>query len=225
MSEPLRAVVAVFAKAPAAGRVKTRLAAEVGAERAAALAGDLIADAWRIVSAMEGVLAVLATPDPGLDHGVGEVPQWDQGDGDLGARVERILRRGLGHAPVVVAIGADTALADAGALDAVIADAGMHASVLAPALDGGFWALAVRVCPPGLLAEVTWSAPTTGEQVRARLVTRLGSVGSGPLGYDLDTLDDVVRWVREAGAGSVEATLPAAVRRAQTWPEVIARLA
>lgn len=199
------AVVAVFAKPPAPGRVKTRLAASVGDASAVALARELLADAWDAASACPWARPVLATTDVHAEHGIGSVEAWDQGDGDLGARVERVLRRGLTVAPVVFAVGADTGGLSASALDAARAALAGHAAVLAPAEDGGFWLLGVRDCPAGLLADLPWSTPHTAEAVRRRLAERIGAVAEGPLGYDVDTADDLARLARGTGRAAARA--------------------
>lgn len=195
-----RAVVAVFAKSPVPGRVKTRLAATVGPERAAQLAAALLADAWEAASACPWARVVLATTHPAEDHGLGPVEAWDQGEGDLGARVERVLRRGVEAEGAAFAVGADTALLSAARLDVCWDALHEQEAVLAPALDGGFWLLGLRRCPEGLLAALPWSAPNTHDAVRARLLSVLGACAEGPTGFDVDTQADLDRLLAHGAA-------------------------
>ena len=100
--------VIIFAKAPRAGAVKTRLAAEIGFGRATALfrimtervAAAAAGGPWRTVLAVDPALALVGwdqifTP---------RRRQW-QGPGDLGERMARAFRTAP-QGPVII-IGAD----------------------------------------------------------------------------------------------------------------------
>ncbi len=103
-------IICVFAKPPRAGEAKTRLAPAVGLEGAAALARAFLGDVWAGVRRLPWARPVLASAGPwpeGLLPAPVEV--WPQGEGDLGARMERELRRGLEAAPWVMALGGDSA--------------------------------------------------------------------------------------------------------------------
>ncbi len=185
-------VIALFAKPPVPGRVKTRLAVHIGAERAAALAAAMLRDAWTAASGVPGAAVVLATPAPEDDRdGLGDVPRWHQGGGDLGARMVRVLARGLLEAPRAVAVGADV-VGLTPARFALLLDAwGAAPSVLAPVSDGGYWAFGLATTPPeGLLDGVRWSAATTLAESRERLAV-LGPVALGPAGEDVDEVSDL----------------------------------
>ena len=155
-----RATLCLFAKPPIAGRVKTRLAAEVGAVRAAELAAAFLADCWHV----QWPKRVLATTDASFDFGF-DAERWSQGEGDLGARIERILRRaGLG-----IAIGADSPGFPLGALDDANEALLAGNAAMGRALDGGYWLLGLPECPEGILADLPWSSATTADATEARL--------------------------------------------------------
>ena len=97
------AMICIFAKPPVAGQVKTRLAAAVGDLRAAELALAFLDDTVEAVRALPWASAALATPSAFAST----LPILLQGEGDLGARIERILRAALAQAPAAIAIGAD----------------------------------------------------------------------------------------------------------------------
>src|SRR5262249_54425913 len=108
-------VLLVFAKEPTPGKVKTRLADEVGAARAAELAGAFLDDALALTAeaARENVRAtVLASPPESrarFEELAGDrVLVGTQCDGDLGARLATGLEAALqGGAPKALAIGSD----------------------------------------------------------------------------------------------------------------------
>jgi uncharacterized protein len=183
-------IIVVFGKPPLPGVSKTRLGAEIGDKRASEVARALLMDS---VARYEGrgASVVVATTDVGADHGVG-VSLWDQCDGDLGARVERMLRRGVASG-WALAVGADAPHISEDALSMALAALNAGHNVLGPSEDGGFWALGVQQCPPGLLADLPWSAPTTGERTFQRMQDFGLEPVRLPLGWDVDTLDDLIR--------------------------------
>ncbi|MCB9664146.1 MAG: DUF2064 domain-containing protein [Alphaproteobacteria bacterium] len=195
--------VALFAKPPLPGVAKTRLAAEIGDAAAAAVAAALLADAWAVVAAAPGVRPVLATTDPQADHGLGAVDAWDQGGGDLGARVERVLRRGVAESGACIALGADTVGLSWADLAAVVAGLDRAPAVLGRSEDGGFWVLGLRSVPEGLLADLPWSAAQTGEATAARLRSRLGALEEVAVRWDVDEPADLARVAAEARAGRI----------------------
>ncbi|OGQ12247.1 MAG: hypothetical protein A2138_17155, partial [Deltaproteobacteria bacterium RBG_16_71_12] len=154
----------IFAKAPRAGAVKTRLAAQIGAARAARLAEAFFWDtlalaerapALRVVVALSGDAHLL----PGLRD---RVEVWPQGDGDLGARLQRSLRRALAESPRALAIGTDSPGLPSTLLANARAALHTHDAVLGQADDGGFYLLGLSRCPKelldGLLEGLPWSA-------------------------------------------------------------------
>jgi rSAM/selenodomain-associated transferase 1 len=168
------ATVCVFAKPPRPGLVKTRLAAAVGDAHAAALARAFFEDTWSAATSLPWAKAVLATTEPAAEEWVGtnRTPMWPQGGGDLGDRLERILRRALRDTPVALAIGTDTP-----GLPPVLFSQARSAlrsadAVLGPCEDGGFYLLGLRRCPAGLLRDLPWSAPDTFVQTLRRLRER-----------------------------------------------------
>src|SRR5690349_17006411 len=103
--------ICIFAKPPVPGRVKTRLAQSIGPAEAAKLAAAMLRDVCSVVETLTEVVPVLAATEAG-SFGI-DVPAekiWLQQSGDLGLRIECILRRALETAPAAIALGADTPL-------------------------------------------------------------------------------------------------------------------
>jgi len=188
----------VFAKSPSRGDSKTRLVPGVGPDGAALLARGFLADTWSLVNAVEGLRPILVTTDPSADHGLrADIEVQDQGDGDLGDRLERGLRTALEHAPAAIAIGADAPGMPAELLAAALIAVREHPAALGPTEDGGFWGLGLQACPPGLFAGVPWSTPRTARATRDRLRARGIAVADLPSWWDVDTATDLLRWRRE----------------------------
>jgi uncharacterized protein len=168
------ATLCVFAKPPQAGHVKTRLAAAIGGERAAALARAFFEDTWSAATSLPWARAVLATTEPASSEwdGGGLAPVWAQGGGDLGDRLERVLRRALRETPAALAIGTDTPGLPPTLLSQARSALRDADAVLGPCEDGGFYLLGLRRCPPGLLRELPWSVAETFARTLSRLRER-----------------------------------------------------
>jgi rSAM/selenodomain-associated transferase 1 len=190
--------VCIFAKPPVAGAVKTRLAAVFGDNWAAELARAMLHDVWAVVTSAPGALPVLAATEHG-SFGF-ELPDnrlWLQRGADLGTRIESILGCGLGIAPAVIALGADTPLFTHSHLADVLEQLESGNAVLGPCDDGGFFLLALHSCPPGLLAGIPWSCERTCDATEMRLRSCGMQVARIRSSFDIDMPADVHRLRRE----------------------------
>lgn len=181
----------VLAKAPVAGRSKTRLCPPCGPTEAAALAEAALVDTLSAVAATTAARRVLV-----LDGAVGAwlptsfevIPQRGSGlDQRLAAAFDDVGQPGL-------LIGMDTPQVTPELLGACLADLdGDHLdAVLGPAADGGFWAVGLRTPCPSAFLGVPMSTSATGAAQRARLVSCGLRVGMLPMLRDVDVIDDAV---------------------------------
>lgn len=185
----------VFAKAPRMGRVKTRLARDIGTVAAwgffrfalARLLSRVERDPrWRTIVAVAPDTAVHA---PIWSSGIMTQPQ---GLGDLGDRMQRTFDT-LPPGPVVI-IGADIPGIRphhiAQAFDAL----GAHDAVFGTADDGGYWLVGLRRTPriPRIFKSVRWSSPhalaDTTANLKGAKVAYLESL------IDVDDGADFARW-------------------------------
>lgn len=213
MRDP-RPIIAILVKAPRPGDVKTRLAAEMGHESAARLARAFFEDTLSTaVAVTDARVAVVVAGDPALLPTLpAAVSVWPQGEGELGARMERALRRALAEAPRAIVIGTDApGLPPALLLSAVRATA--CDAVLGPADDGGFYLLGVDRCPSGLLEALPWSSASTLASTQARLEDRGYRVHVLPSWFDVDTPADLARLRRSLAAGEMRAPRTEALLR------------
>jgi rSAM/selenodomain-associated transferase 1 len=178
----------VFARAPLAGRVKTRIARRIGDSAAAKLHRALVRTALQAARAARcGPVELHVTQRHAFFRTLG-VPVHLQRGADLGARMYRALRR---HRRAII-IGADApALMPADiARAARWLQSGAHI-VLAPAEDGGYALLGARRLTPALFSAVAWGsdevlAQTLGNAARAGLRCKLLSTV-----WDVDRPEDL----------------------------------
>jgi uncharacterized protein len=184
--------ICIFAKPPVAGSVKTRLAE---GERAARLARAFLLDTCTAVRRLPWARPILATTGP-LPSALAarlDLPTWPQGGGDLGARIERVLRRALEDGPRAIAIGADTPGLPRALLEAARAALDDADAAIGPTSDGGFYVLALRRCPDGLLADLPWSREDTFAATLKRLRDRGLVTKVLEPWFDVDRPADLVR--------------------------------
>ncbi len=216
--------ICVFLKPPQPGKVKTRLIPAFGAEGAAALAEAFFRDTWSCVTSLGWVLPIVASTEAldseFLAHPSAEV--WLQGDGDLGARIERILRRGLARRRFAIALGADSPGIPRNVLEDARQALRAADAVLGPCDDGGFYLLGVRDCKQGLLADIPWSQPTTFACTLDRLRARGLKTAVLDSWFDVDRPGDLVRFSEQLIAGTMRAPHTARVV-AKLQEEVIER--
>ncbi len=195
-----RGLLCVLAKTPTPGQAKTRLGRHLGDETAAALALAFLEDVWTSVHHLEGVEPVLVlnggSPPCGLPR---PSPVWDQGEGDLGERMERCLRRGAERHPWIILIGSDSPGLPRDHLKRAISLLSNGAtSVLGPAEDGGFYLLgvssaALRRAGTSLLSSLPWSTSTTLAETTVRLTARGLTPELLEPWFDVDELADAAR--------------------------------
>ncbi|MFF4433714.1 DUF2064 domain-containing protein [Streptomyces sp. NPDC001513] len=179
----------VIAKAPVAGRVKTRLTTAFTPQQAADLALASLQDTLAAVLATPAgrrVLVLDGRPGPWIPDGIEVVPQ---GTGGLDARLAAAFA--LAGGPALL-IGMDTPQVTPGllalGLDFTEADAWFG-----PADDGGFWALGLADPDPSLLLGVPMSVAHTGAVQRRRLSDAGLAVRDLPELCDVDTPADAQR--------------------------------
>lgn len=167
-------LIVVFAKAPQAGRVKTRLAAQIGAQAAASLHARLVERTLlTAVGADCGAVELHGSPSNhsclralARCHGV---VLRSQAEGDIGRRMARAFREGLRTHRRMILVGSDCpALAPADLQRAARLLRGCDA-VIAPAEDGGYPLLGLSRPAPGIFEAIAWSTPSVIGQTRAKL--------------------------------------------------------
>lgn len=206
MSAP---TVLVMAKAPQAGRSKTRLCPPCRPEQAAAVAEAALRDTLATVLGTPGVRRVVALDGPvgpWLPQGFGVVTQRGEG---LGERLAHAI--GTVGGPVVV-IGMDTPQIDPTTLSSVVRSVRPGRAVLGPAADGGWWVLGLHRAEPRAFDGVPMSRADTGAR-QAEQLRRCGlAVDPAPELRDIDHWPDALA----AAAARPGSRLAAAVAEVET---------
>jgi rSAM/selenodomain-associated transferase 1 len=193
--------LAVMAKAPVAGQVKTRLTPALSAEEAAAVARALLLDQLAHLSAIADADLYLAFAPAGKGALFRELapPRFHlvaQSGGDLGARMRAVFtklrRRGYEN---IALIGGDLPAVPLNLFAQAFAwlerfPAGV---VLGPSEDGGYYLVAMGRPHFAIFSGITWSRSDVLRRTRAKLDSLHIKFKLLPILYDIDTVDDLGR--------------------------------
>lgn len=167
----------VFVKAPRPGEVKTRVAQTTGAERACDVYRQLVATLLKSLSPLREVELRFAPDDAAAEIEPWLRPGWvavPQGEGDLGARLERAFADAFAAgAERVVIVGSDCPDVKTSDVRTAWRELQTHDVAVGPAMDGGYWLIGLRAPQPELFRGIPWSS----ELVLGRTLERARALG------------------------------------------------
>lgn len=203
--------LAVFAKRPIPGRVKTRLTPDLSPEAAASLYWAMVQDTWAIASQLSDVEPLLFVDQlwEGFDVlAKGRLIQL-QADGDLGCRMSACLQHLIAsNFKSSVIMGTDSPTLPQGHIEAAFALLQGHDdAVLGPAEDGGYYLVGCRRAHSGMFDGVEWSSHQTLAQTRSALDAQGYQTHLTPLWRDVDSIEDVRRLAKDRVGPAVKAWL------------------
>ena len=198
-------MLAVFVKEPRPGKVKSRLAATLGAAAAAevysAIAGEVVRrtapprDEYERVVVFDPPAAGAAIADW---LGVAPAALMPQSPGDIGERMasafEDLFRRGARR---VALIGTDVPALGREDVREALQSLDGHDLAIGPATDGGYYLIAVKKPEPALFRAVPWSSSDVLKSTLDRAAARDLSVRVLRTMGDVDTAEDLsAEWAR-----------------------------
>lgn len=202
-------VVCIFVRCPVPGRVKTRLARNLGNQAACDLYRAMVAD---LIATVRSCGLPLFLFHDGQDS-AGLPPEWvaaaatvirQEGD-TLGERMSAAFEGAFAaSARGVILTGSDIPGIDAALLRSAQQSIEQHAVVFAPALDGGYCLVASRKDSFNtiIFQDIPWSTPRV-------LDMTLTTCSAHGLSYalleprrDIDTLDDLSAYCRNPSASA-----------------------
>lgn len=194
----MRRVILLFVKWPEPGRVKTRIAATAGAERAAEIYRELVARVCAQLPLATPVIVHFDPPERRADIEAWLAPKLPpsstfepQVRGELGARLQAAFASafaaGWEH---VAVIGSDCVEV----MPAIFSEAwDAEDAAIGPTEDGGYYLLALRREQPALFENIRWSTSETLADTLARAGAEGVQMHRLPTLNDVDTESD---WMR-----------------------------
>src|SRR5437870_2982046 len=189
----MRPAIILFAKAPLAGHVKTRLEERLGADATLALHEAFVLDMLDKLLTLSDFADIELHTDIQTD--VWRRPQvtlGEQSAGDLGLKMLHALSAGLteGRERVCI-VGSDAPTLPAAHLRTLLASPADVA--FGPCEDGGYYAIACRRTHAEMFRGVEWSSRVTLAQTEQAVRRCAMSVEQGPVWYDIDLPQDLLR--------------------------------
>ncbi len=191
-------VIIIFAKEPVPGRVKTRLAEEVGAETAARLYETFVEKTLQLCAELEGVDRILFYDPPESHAYFSDLgSKWDieiraQHGESLGDRMRAAFRMvfDLGYKCAAI-VGTDSPTLPLPYLEKIFELCDQTGFVLGPATDGGYYAIALSSPEDALFTDIPWST----SQVLPATLLKAKQLGRPyvllPPWSDIDRLSDL----------------------------------
>ena len=185
--------VAVFARAPELGRVKTRLARVLGEAAALEAYVELVEGTLRRLEegAFNCELWFEGTQNDTLrrwqsDYGLAA---FEQPKMDLGGRMLAAIAAGA-----KVVVGSDIPVLDAAYVEEALTRLAQADAVLGPVEDGGYCLIGMNEPHPELFRSIEWSTGAVTEQTLSRATTARLNVALLDTLWDVDDHADYVRW-------------------------------
>lgn len=192
---PTNPALLIFAKYPEPDKVKTRLAATIGAEFAAELYQEFIRQTLAV--ALQSRIAarfVTFTPtekELALKKKFPGAWQWfaQENSPDLGVRIQRAIEhvQRQGYSPVIT-IGTDSPSLPVEYVDRAVTALLQNDLVLGPAEDGGYYLIGLKSARPELFTGIDWSTERVLSQTLQRAQQLKLSVHQLPVWYDVDDI-------------------------------------
>lgn len=193
--------LAVFMKAPVAGRCKTRLTPPLTPPQAATLYRAFCADVLAGVAPVKTDVWIAyetheAYPTPGWVSG--EIPFFPQRGASLGERLvhafETLFAKGYDH---VVALGTDAPSLPPARVKTAFELLRDSDAVFGPAEDGGYYLVGLRRLHRILFERVPWSTDKVLSETRRILQREKISAAFLPEHYDVDSVRELKRLATE----------------------------
>ncbi len=194
-----RPALIVFCREPIPHLAKTRLIGRLTPRGAALLADAFIVDALAKAVSVNASRIVIAASAPDGASGSKYFRRIakrfgaaliDQGSGSLGARMARALEPFASFGALLM--GTDTPSLPPALLEKSIGALRRNRIVIAPSLDGGYYAVGVRGAMPPIFTAIRWGGRGVLDATTIRLKRAGVHYALGPAWYDVDRWSDVM---------------------------------
>lgn len=186
--------VAVFARVPVKGRVKARLAREIGASEALRLYRELLDGALTRLSVLN-CRVLLYADGTGLEdtaRQAGMQARVQVGNG-LGMRMANAFRDMLQESQAAAVVGVDIPLLDADYIESAFELLTDSDVVLGPTEDGGYCLIALKQPNRALFDDISWGSSDVCAQTMEKAQSLGLSLSCAKTLWDVDVAADLER--------------------------------
>src|SRR5690348_2821468 len=210
-------VLAIMAKAPRAGSVKTRLASSLSPTAATDFYSCLLHDTLGLARSLEDVEVAIMCPDTDVN----ELAELAADAASVVAQKGEGLAAGLTsvfasfakeHQRRIIAFNSDSPHLPRSVLEGAFETLATRDVVVGPTHDGGYYLVGAKTSHPALFASDGMGTSSALERLLSRARTLELSVGFADPFYDIDVPDDLTRLAAELSLA------PARPPRTAAWP-------
>lgn len=200
----LKSAIMVFAKAPIAGLVKTRLIPTIGWQKATQLHCAMATHSVHVATACgieHSHVQLWCTPDI-HDKLFGDLKRdyavslHQQVGDDLGERMYHAFQNALVDHDRVIIVGSDCPVISKKLIEHALFSLENNEAVLVPAEDGGYVLLGLRKAVKELFDGIAWGTSGVFTQTLERLLQAGFTWEEFPAQWDVDRPDDLLRLCR-----------------------------
>lgn len=188
--------IIVFLKPLVPGRVKTRLAKDIGDYKACSIYNKLIEHTAKVLNQSQTAIFLFydEVHDFTQQYFTGKNQVCLQEGADLGERMkhafEIVFNKGFKQA---IIIGTDCAELNANIIVQAFDALSKYDVVIGPATDGGYYLLGLKEMQYDLFTNISWSTPFVLTQTKSILQQNNLSYHELSMLSDIDTLQDILR--------------------------------
>ena len=188
----------VFARRPALGQVKTRIAKTMGDAGALLVYEKLLDKTRETIQHLSASVFIYYSEQSGPEADWGRKVEvvYQQGR-DLGARMQNAFQECLTKHERVVLVGSDCPGITPGIVNDAFEALNNSEVVLGPTEDGGYYLIGMKSLQNDLFENMMWSTSNVYEETIQRLENNDTSYLSLPLLFDVDEEEDYRRCLRE----------------------------
>jgi len=197
-------LLAVFARTPELGKVKTRLSPPLSPAQVLALHRAFVEDTLAHMDRLErpGLEKHLLLTHPLTDDSDLSVPEgWQtsfQIEGDLGARMGKLFQTSFARSVSrVIIVGTDSPTLPLAVVEEAFNELQHGQVVLGPAEDGGYYLIGCTSWHPELFSEIDWGTSAVLEQTLERIASVDVPLKTLIPWYDVDRSDDLEKLRQE----------------------------
>lgn len=186
----MKEAIIIFVRNPELGKVKTRLASDIGDKKALEVYIKLLEHTRDTISGLAADKFVFSTEtfNGNWPDCINEI----QSAGDLGTKMynafELVFARGYDR---ILIIGSDCLELTEHHMEEAFTALNNNDIVIGPATDGGYYLLGMKKCRAFLFSNKTWSTPLVYQQTLDAITQNSLSVHSLIMLKDVDTVDDM----------------------------------
>ncbi len=180
--------VVVFVKNPELGKVKTRLAASLGDQKALEIYNELLSYTREVLIGFDSAKRYIyysSFIDTEDDWSNEIFEKRLQTDGGLGIKIISAVQSTFDTCDQIIIIGSDCPQLTSSHIEDAFQKLKTHNIVIGPSHDGGYYLLGMNKFYPELFQDITWSTDTVFQETLKKAESIKLEV------YELETLSDI----------------------------------